>query len=307
MLKNYAEITSVTKTDNIENNIIDYSKFNLAELRAKVVDLVTEDDEPVDSIYSERQQRLLVEALYSFNGQNEKKQSFVALSNVGLFYSIDEPPIVPDMLLSLNVRLPDNVMVKHNRSYFIWEYGKAPEVVIEIVSNTKGSEKIKKFNIYACIGINNYVVFDPENRLKEDLVQVYQLHKGKYRQLDNWYFPEVGLGLMLWYGQYEGMTATWLRWCNADGQMLLTGSESARLKHFEVKIERQRADDEKKRADDERKCADDERKRADNERKRADDERQRADDEKKRADDKQKRAERYAEMLRKLGVDLNEL
>jgi hypothetical protein len=46
-------------------------------------DLVTEDDEPVDNIFSEKQQRLLTESLY--NGW-KPEQSFLTLANVGLFY-----------------------------------------------------------------------------------------------------------------------------------------------------------------------------------------------------------------------------
>ena len=47
--------------------------------------VVTEDDEPVDNLFSERQQRLLVDSLYA---SASWLQPFVAMSNVGLFYKI---------------------------------------------------------------------------------------------------------------------------------------------------------------------------------------------------------------------------
>src|SRR5665213_3506410 len=89
--------------------------------------LVTEDDAPVDNVFSEKQQRLLTEALHSSWPGPGEGRPFVAMANVGLFYAVRLPPVVPDALLSLNVALPADVRPKSARSYFTWEYGKAPE------------------------------------------------------------------------------------------------------------------------------------------------------------------------------------
>ena len=91
------------------------------ELIPCVDDLVTEDDTPVDNIYSEKQQRLLTEPLYS---SWKPDRLFVALANVGLFYAVRKPPLVPDALLSLDVETAADLKPKRNRSYFIWEFGK---------------------------------------------------------------------------------------------------------------------------------------------------------------------------------------
>src|SRR5207244_3179825 len=85
------------------------------ELEPNVEDLVTEDDTPVDNIYSEKQQRLLTEPLYS--SWSAGGRSFLAAANVGMFYAVKQPPIVPDVFLSLDVRVPNDVMVKRHRSY----------------------------------------------------------------------------------------------------------------------------------------------------------------------------------------------
>ena len=54
--------------------------------------IVTEDDRPVDNIFSEKQQRLLTESLYSsWDGPGEGRP-FLALANVGLFYAVHRPP-----------------------------------------------------------------------------------------------------------------------------------------------------------------------------------------------------------------------
>src|SRR5213592_4032509 len=91
------------------------------ELHPVIDHLVTEDDTPVDSIYSEKQMRLLTRPLYSSWAGPGDGRPFVAFANVGMYYSIGEPALVPDVLLSLNVKLPPNPFEKRHRCYFIWE------------------------------------------------------------------------------------------------------------------------------------------------------------------------------------------
>ena len=104
-------------------------------IRPNVDHLSTEDDTPVHNIFSEKQQRLLTEALYA---SWKPEVPFLVMANVGLFHGINLPPFVPDVLLSLNVEAPANLFPKSNRSYFVWEYGKPPNVVVEVVSNREG-------------------------------------------------------------------------------------------------------------------------------------------------------------------------
>ena len=81
--------------------------------------LITEDDEPVDNIFSEKQQRLLTESLYnSWSGSGENR-SFLALANVGLFYDPKKQPLVPDVLVSLDVKMPDKVWSKSKITHLI--------------------------------------------------------------------------------------------------------------------------------------------------------------------------------------------
>jgi hypothetical protein len=54
----------------------------LPEIRPPLDDLVTEDDTPVDNMFSEKQQRLLTEPLYS---SWDAGRPFLATANVGLF------------------------------------------------------------------------------------------------------------------------------------------------------------------------------------------------------------------------------
>ena len=228
-------------TDSVSN---DELEAIAAEVRAVVETLVTEDDTPVDNVFSEKQQRLLTEPLFSSWSGPGAEQPFVAMANVGLFYALRRPPLVPDVLLSLGVRMPADIRLKHNRSYFVWEYGgKAPEVVIEIVSNREGGEDTGKLATYAEIGIRYYVIYDPDHMLGAGALCVYRLEGLSFHRLDEpiW-FREVGLGLALWQGRYEDMDDTWLRWVDATGTPVPTGCEGKQAEQERAEAEHERAE-----------------------------------------------------------------
>jgi Uma2 family endonuclease len=235
--------------------------------------VVTEDDEPVDNLFSERQQRLLVESLYA---SAHHLKPFLAMANVGLFFNPNQAPYVPDMLLSLGVQAPEgDVWEKQNRSYFIWIYGKPPEVVVEVVSNKDRHEE-EKIQGYARLGIAYYVIYDPAQFLSQRKLRVYELHGASYVPVvDSSKLTSLPLGIKVVPGEFEDLQGNWLRWVDPTGNLLLTG--------------RERAEQECQRADQERERADQERERANQERERADQERQRAD--------------RLAARLRELGLD----
>ncbi len=207
-----------------------------------VEDLVTEDDTPVDNIFSEKQQRLATEPLYSSWGGPGEGRPFLAAANVGVFPSVHRPPLVPDAFLSLDVRAPADLWPKRNRSYFLWEYGKPPEVVIEVVSNREGHETGRKMREYARMGVTYYVIFDPLRRVQRETLRVYSLRDGSYNLMRSGWLPLVGLGLVLWRGVFEGQEDEWLRWCDGEGNLIPTGAELADQ-------ERQRAEREKQRAE----------------------------------------------------------
>jgi Uma2 family endonuclease len=221
-----------------------------AEFRPNVEHLVTEDDTPVDNTFSEKQQRLLTEPLYSSWAGPGEGRPFVAMANVGLFYAVQKPPYVPDVLLSLDVELPADLWPKPHRSYFVWQYGKAPDVVIEVVSGDEGGEDSDKLEGYARVGVGYYVIFDPEDVLGGGVLRGYRRDGLAYRPLSEpiW-FPDIGLGLQIWHGLYEAHENTWLRWVDAQGQVVLSGSERAGLEKERAELEKERAEREKERAD----------------------------------------------------------
>ena len=211
-----------------------------------ISDVITEDDTPVDNLITEKQQRLLTTTLYSSFSTD---LPFLATANVGLFYGNKTPPLVPDVLLSLRVKVPEDWSQKQNRSYFVFSFGKPPEVAIEIVSNKIGNELGSKLQDYAFAAVGYYVVFDPLKQLGETILRVYQLQVNSYVELKNFYLSKVGLGLTIWHGIFEGKEYDWLRWCDDSGNILLTGDERAEQEKQRAEQEKQRAEQEKQRAD----------------------------------------------------------
>ncbi|MFN0122058.1 MAG: Uma2 family endonuclease [Blastocatellia bacterium] len=215
-------------------------------------DLITEDDTPVDNWYSEKQQRLLTETLYSSwqppVDEMETPRKFTATAKVGLFLERKNNPMVPDMLLSLDVETPDDLTQRKNRSYFVWEIGKVPEVVVEIVSNREGGEDTTKLRAYARMGIYYYVIHDPFRELSQDALRVYELGFHRYRLRPDDRLPEIGLSLTLWEGEYEGSRTKWLRWCDAAGNLIPTGAERADNARQRAQNAEQRAGNAEQRA-----------------------------------------------------------
>jgi Uma2 family endonuclease len=206
-----------------------------AEWEAAIDNLETEDDTPVDNLFSAKQQRLLAHALYSSwtpppNDEHpEEKRKFLADANVGVFSTPFQPPIVPDVFVSLDVEPHRDWYAKNHRSYFVWEFKKAPDVVVEIVSNRKGGELSEKLRRYAQIDVTYYLVYDPQQLLSTDTVRVYERGCDKqYHLRQDLHLPQVGLCVTLWEGEFEGYTTTWLRWCDTTGNVIPTGEERAR-------------------------------------------------------------------------------
>jgi Uma2 family endonuclease len=203
-----------------------------------ITHLELEDDAPLDNFQTEKQQRLLVEPLYS---SWHTDQPYIAAANVGIFSADNQDGIAPDVFLSLGVAVPGDWSDKQNRSYLVWRFGKFPEVAIEIVSNRKGNElvtkdpdKVCKKVAYARMGIAYYAVFDPLRQIQSadqmdgQLLKVFVLTGKHYVELsETAWLEDVELGLTLWQGTFEGVSDLWLRWCDQSGQVIPTGKERA--------------------------------------------------------------------------------
>ena len=204
--------------------------------------LVTEDDTPVDNMPSEKQQRLLTEPLYSSWAGPGAGRPFLAAANVGVFPEPRNPAIVPDMFLSLDVQVNPDWWDTRHRSYFVWEFGKVPDLVVEVVSNQKGNEIGGKRLRYARMGVGYYVIQDLFHRVMRDDLRVYRLRGRRYVRQGRPWFPELGLGMTLWEGLFEGVRSRWLRWTDEHGDLIPTGKEAAERERRRAEQERRRAD-----------------------------------------------------------------
>jgi hypothetical protein len=204
-----------------------------------------EDGEALDSIHNERQQRLLANSLQRPWPGLAVGRRWEVFTNVGYFYrSRPTKGLAPDTMLSLDVEQGDPLAELADRSYFLWERGKPPEVVIEVVSDYAGEELGTKRTQYAQGRVAYYAVFDPRCLLSTELLQAFRRNEdtGEYARLGRAWFPLVSLGLTIWEGVYEGVHSTWLRWCDEQGNLIQTEHEYA-------EAQRQRADDAVQRAD----------------------------------------------------------
>jgi len=195
--------------------------------------MILEDDEPLDSFINEKQQRLLTAVFYS-GAELPIQKPFLAAANVGLFATRAKAGIAPDAFLSLGIHAGDDWWQRKVRSYLFWEFGKPPDIVIEVISPTPGNELGSKLTDYAELRIPYYVVYDPLKKLAENTLQVFQLTGSFYSPKESAIFSELNIGLTLWEGTFEDINATWLRWCYPDGKVIPTGDELAAMKNAEL-------------------------------------------------------------------------
>ena len=130
----------------------------------------------------------------------------------------------------------------------MWKFGKTPEVVIEIVSNQEGGELDKKLHIYEKMRVFHYIVYDPNLHLGDKILRVYSLKARRYVETTNNWLEEIGLGVTLWTGKFEDKQGSWLRWCDQNGNVLLTGDERAQQEKQRTQSAEERAQSAEERA-----------------------------------------------------------
>jgi hypothetical protein len=198
----------------------------------------------------------------------------------GIYWRMTQPPELPergseapDWFLVLDV--PPLLEGRFRRSYVLWQELIPPLLILEFVSGDGSEERdrrpgIGKFWIYErAIRPAYYGIYEVD----PGRIEMQQLVRNRFRPLPataqgRYPIEELGVELGLWQGSYVNAEVPWMRWWDAQGQLLLTGEE-----------------------------------RAEKERERAEKERERAEKERERAREEHERADRLAAKLRELGVD----
>jgi Uma2 family endonuclease len=191
-------------------------------------------------------------------------------SDLNLYYDARHPlwHKRPDWFLAVNVpRLYEGR--EWRRSYVIWQEGQSPRIVIEFLSPKTEREDLGRFyqesdwipepetavkqaviprmpnkvEVYEqYLRVPHYLVY---SRYTERL-RYFKLIGGQYEEQPLpsknplvW-MEDLSLGLGVWQGSFEGVTGSWLRWCDRSGTWFLTDTEAERLAKEEAQLKAER-------------------------------------------------------------------
>lgn len=186
----------------------------------------------------------------------------------GIYWRETDPPErgaeAPDWFYVPNV--PPRLDGQYRRSYVLWREYIVPFIAIEFASGDGAEERDKtplsllpeggnqkpgKFWVYEqIIRIPYYAIYI----IQTNELEVYNWVNGRYHRLQpndrgHYAIATMGVELGVWEGSYQNQTQQWLRWWDNQGNLLLTGSELAKLERLHTEQERQRAEAERQRAD----------------------------------------------------------
>lgn len=195
------------------------------------------------------------------------RDNIFTASDLNLYYDVKHPlwHKRPDWFLVVDVpRLYDGIDLR--RSYVTWQEGKNPYVVIEFLSpgteaedlgrfydessrvSSSESEEVRlsdavleretaaterppgKFDVYEQrLRVPHYIVYSRyTQRLRH-----FKLDGGHYQEQSLQqeapliWLPDLSIGLGIWQGEFDAVPSSWLRWCDQDGNWLLTDTEQA--------------------------------------------------------------------------------
>jgi Uma2 family endonuclease len=203
------------------------------------------------------------------------RENWFTGTDLNVYYDVQHPlwHKRPDWFLAVGVsRLYDGHDLR--LSYVVWQEGVTPAVVVEFLSPGTAQEDLGRFHpaYRGATGDNQpsthtqageatakppskFTVY--ERRLKIPHYIVYSRYTQELR-----YFKLVGacyeeqrvhngvpaiwltdlkLGLGLWVGEFGGIEGHWLRWCDQNGNWLLTDTEQESLAREQERLAREQA------------------------------------------------------------------
>jgi Uma2 family endonuclease len=202
-------------------------------------ELLYDDGIPMETYRHKLQMDLLVDPLAAWLSDRD---AFVS-GNMFVYFS-------PYQLKNHDFRGPDmfavlDVPKGERKCWVVWEEGKGPDVVVELLSpSTASLDKRQKKEIYQKrLRVPEYFWFDPFN--PNDFAgfaisdHVYQpiIPDQQGRLISE----QLGLALVLWSGQYAEANTTWVRWATLDGILLPTANEFAQQEQYKAQQAKQEA------------------------------------------------------------------
>lgn len=219
-------------------------------------DLIFDDGECLESNRHRIAMNVLIAAVHeAFAG----RQDYFTGGNMFVYFNSEQARNRdfkgPDFFVALNV---DGT--KKRQGWVVWEEdGRYPNVIVELMSPSTAREDLgPKKDVYEQIfRLPEYFVYNP---FAPNSFRGWRLTGQGYEELTKddrgWLWCDsLGFWLGTWEGTLQQEKATWLRFFDAEGNLILLPEELA-------KIETQRAEDERQRAEDETQRAEDERQRA---------------------------------------------
>ena len=203
-------------------------------------ELVETDGLPLDSDWHRLEIGLLAESIKQW--LRERTDYYVG-GNMFIYFRVKG-------VRRRRFRGPDFYFVKGasrtpiRRYWVVWEEdGHYPNTIIELLSPSTAKEDLTtKKDIYERVfRTPDYFCYDPDVQQ----LQGWRLNKRKrYEPLlpndKGWLWSEeLGLWVGTWTGKYQGDEATWLRFYDADGRLVLTAAEAEQRN---AQSERQRAE-----------------------------------------------------------------
>lgn len=192
--------------------------------------LAVEDNEPLETPQHLKAMNVLIDSLR--HAWASRRDVYIG-GNMFVYFN-------PDQVRNQDYRGPDFFVVQHARynpdrqSWVVWEEGgRTPDLVVELLSKTTKEFDLKqKKTIYRTkLKTPDYLVCDPLS--PDSSLQGWHLQNQHYQKLlpndRGWLWCEsLGLWLGTWYGTIKQDTATWLRFFDVTGQMLLLPEEDER-------------------------------------------------------------------------------
>ena len=194
------------------------------------------------------QMELLINTLKPWLGKRER--GYVG-GNMFVYFSLAQ--VRHQDFKGPDVFVVRDVPTGERKSWVVWEEGKGPDVVIELLSeSTAEADKTHKKQVYQDqLKVAEYFWFDP---FKPDDWAGFSLRGSRYETmaLDNQerlVSQALGLALVRWAGVYEDVDAVWLRWATPEGELLPTREERLHAEAQRAEAEAQRAEAEAQRAE----------------------------------------------------------
>jgi Uma2 family endonuclease len=204
--------------------------------------LVTSDGEPMETARHFQQMSLLIDSL-EFGWQD--RDDFYVGGNMFLYFC--ETQSRRNDFRGPDVFVVTNTTRRERRAWVVWEEdGQAPDVIIELLSDTtEHIDRGEKMRIYSrVLRVAEYFLFDPFSKVLEGY-ELDPLHASYVRKptddLGRLRCERLGLHLATVRGKLHGVETEWLRWLDADGNVLPTSFEAAVVAVSRADAETERA------------------------------------------------------------------